>query len=62
MTKGASKSIKKKNKLYRKYLSDPREINVKVCKKYKKRLDHIIRLSEKNYHEQELISMNMIRK
>ena len=62
MTKGASKSIKKKNKLHRKYLSDPSEINVKVCKKYKKRLDHIIRLSEKNYHEQELINMNMIRK
>jgi hypothetical protein len=55
MTKCVLKSIKKKNKLYKKYLSDSSKINENVYKKYKNKLNHVIRLSKKNYYEQELI-------
>jgi hypothetical protein len=54
MTKCVLKSIKKKNKLYKKYLSDSSKINENVYKKYKNKLNHVIRLSKKNYYEQEL--------
>ena len=55
MTKCVLKSIKKKNKLYKKYLSDSSKINENAYKKYKNKLNHVIRLSKKNYYEQELI-------
>ena len=56
MTKCVLKSIKRKNKLYSKYLSDPNKINENLYKKYKNRLNHVIRLSKKKYYEQELIT------
>ena len=59
MTKCVLKSIKRKNKLYSKYLSDPNKINENLYKKYKNRLNHVIRLSKKKYYEQELITLTL---
>ena len=48
MTKCIMKSIKNKISLYRKYLLVPNKVNEKLYKKYKNKLNHVIRLSKKS--------------
>jgi hypothetical protein len=42
MTRCIAKSVKQKNKLYKKYLQYPTGKNEKIYKKYKNKLNHVI--------------------
>ena len=52
MTSGLRTSIKHKNKLYRRLLRKPNEINKVVYKEYKNKLTTLIRKCEKDYYSQ----------
>jgi hypothetical protein len=47
MTHGISKSVTEKNKLYRKYLKTPNRKNEETYKKYKNKLNHLVKLAKK---------------
>ena len=49
ITSGILKSIKVKNKLYRRFLRNPSSENNTNYKKYRNKLNHVIRFSKKNY-------------
>jgi hypothetical protein len=55
MTKCIAKSVKQKNKLYKKYLQWPTEKKGKIYKQYKNKLNHIIRAAKKKHYEEQLI-------
>ena len=57
ITKGILKSINKKNKLYKKSLTNPTSINLKNYKHYKNKLLNIIRHSKKRYYEELFFSL-----
>ena len=54
MTKGLLISIKRKNKLYKKYLRKPRFENMKTYKDFKNKLNHSIRIAKRLYFEAKL--------
>ncbi len=56
MTRCIAKSVKQKNKLYKKYLQYPTEKNEKIYKKYKNKLNHVIKVAKKKYYEEQLIN------
>ena len=49
------KSVKSKNKLYKKFLNNPSSKNELPYKRYKNKLNHVIRISKKHYYEEQLI-------
>lgn len=51
LTKGIIKSIKIKNKLYKKYLICPNETNKNRYKKYNNKINHLKRISKKKYYD-----------
>ena len=55
MTKCILKSVKSKNKLYKKLLNNPTSKNELAYKKYRNKLNHVIRISKKQYYEEQLI-------
>lgn len=55
MTKCIIKSVKQKNKLYKKYLHNPTEKTEKIYKKYKNKLNHVIKAAKRKYYEEQLI-------
>ena len=55
MTSAILKSIKRKNKLYKTYLTTPNKKNENIYKKYKNKLNHTIKISKKMYYEEQLI-------
>ena len=55
MTKCIAKSVKKKNKLYKTYLNNPCERNENLYKRYKNKLNQVIKVSKKIYYEEQLI-------
>ena len=55
MTKCIAKSFKKKNKLYKTYLNNPCKRNENLYKKYKNKLNQVIKVSKKIYYEEQLI-------
>ena len=55
MTNCIAKSVKKKNMLYKKYLNHPTIKNENNYKKYKNKLNHVIRMSKKKYYEEQLV-------
>jgi hypothetical protein len=55
MTNGLLKSIKRKKKLYKTFLKNPSNKNEKTYKKYKNKLNHILKISKKNCYEQTFI-------
>ncbi len=50
ITKGLLTSVKKKNKLYKKYLANPTPVRDSQYKRYKNKLNHLIRISKKIYY------------
>jgi hypothetical protein len=56
MTKCIAKSVKKKNTLYKKYLCHPTTNNEDKYKRYKNKLNHIIKIAKKKYYEEQLIN------
>jgi hypothetical protein len=56
MTKCIAKSVKKKNTLYKKYLCHPTTNNEDKYKRYKNKLNHIIKIAKKKYYEEKLIN------
>ena len=53
-TKGLSRSVKKKHKLYKQFLKHPSPKNEFLYKSYKNKLTHTIRIAEKVYYERKL--------
>ena len=51
ITKGLLTSVKKKNKLYKKYLANPTPVRDSQYKRYKNKLNHLIRISKKTYYD-----------
>jgi hypothetical protein len=51
ITRCIAKSVKQKNKLYKKYLQYPKGKNEKIYKKYKNKLNHVIKVAKKKYYE-----------
>lgn len=54
MTTGLLKSIKRKNKLYHKFLRNPYSVNATQYKSYKNKLNHSIRIAKRMYYERKL--------
>ncbi len=50
MTKGLLKSIRRKRRLYKQYLSHPAESNKRKFVRYKNKLTNVIRAAKKNYY------------
>ena len=48
MTQGISKSVEIKNRLYRKFLKNRNERNNNIYKKYKNKLNHLIKIAKKD--------------
>ena len=55
MTKSVLKSVRTRNKLYKAYLIDSSKKNQNSYKKYKNKLNHVIKASKKMYYEDQLI-------
>ncbi len=55
MTKCIAKSVQKKNKLYKKFLTCPVIKNEITYKTYKNKLNHVIKIAKKKYYEEQLI-------
>ena len=55
MTKCIAKSVKKKNKLYKTLLNNPCKRNENLYKRYKNKLNQVIKVSKKIYYEEQLI-------
>ena len=49
------KSVRTKNKLYKTYLMNPTDKNEQIYKKYKNKLNHVIKTAKKKYYESLLI-------
>jgi hypothetical protein len=49
------KSVRTKNRLYKTYLMNPTDKNEQVYKKYKNKLNHVIKIAKKKYYESLLI-------
>ena len=63
ITPGLKKSIQKKHSLYAKYLKNSSRYNETIYKKYKNKLNHIMRSTERQYYQNELKkSQNNMRK
>ena len=54
LTKALLKSIKTKNKLYKKYLQVPTVDNSLLYKRYKNKLNHTLHLAKRRYYEKKL--------
>ncbi len=54
MTRGLLKSIKRKNKLYQKFLRNPSSVNENLYKIYKDKLNHSLRIAKRLYYERKL--------
>lgn len=55
LSKGLLKSINRKNKLYKKYLSSPNPNSESCYKNYKNKLNHSLRIAKRLYYEKKLI-------
>ena len=55
MTNYILRSVRKKNKLYETFLTNPNGKNEQLYKNYKKKLNHIIKIAKKTYYEEQLI-------
>ena len=55
MTSGVLRSIKRKNTLYKHYLTNPCKKNENKYKTYKNKLNHTIKISKKLYYEEQFI-------
>ena len=55
MTRCIIKSVMRKNKLYKSFLRNPSEKNKTKYKKYKNKLNHIIKMAKKIYYEEQLL-------
>ncbi len=51
MTRGIAKSIKMKNKQYRKFIRYPNKANKMIDKRYRNKLNHLLRITEKHYYQ-----------
>ena len=56
ITRSIANSVMRKNKLYKKYLHHPTANNENTYKRYKNKLNHIIKGAKKKYYEEQLIS------
>jgi hypothetical protein len=54
VSKGLLKSIKRKNKLYRKYMNQPCNSNENNYKTFKNKLNHLLRIAKRMYYEKQL--------
>ena len=55
MTNSIIKSIRRKNKLYKKFLCHPTSNNEYKYKVYKNKLNHIIKITKKRHYEEKLV-------
>ena len=55
MTNCILKSVRNKNKLYKRFLTKPSITNEKNYKNYKNRLNHIIKVAKKSHYEEQFI-------
>ena len=55
MTQGISNSVEIKNRLYKKFLKNRNERNYNIYKKYKNKLNHLIKIEKKDYFENQFI-------
>ena len=56
ITPGLLKSINKKNRLYKKFTRSPPLSNERKYKTYKNKLDHLIRIAKRKYHDTKFVS------
>lgn len=56
-----TKSLRHKNKLYKKYITNPTSLNHDKYKRYRNKLNHVIRAAKKKYYANEMVknSKNM---
>ena len=57
LSKGLLKSIKRKNYLYKKYLTTPNHENESLYKKYKNKLTHSLHIAKRRYFEEKLLNI-----
>ena len=50
ISRGLIKSSKTKEKLYKKFIKNPTKNNEQIYKKYRNKLNHLIRIAKKNYY------------
>lgn len=51
LTKGLKKSIRKKHKLYKAYLTSPPPLNFKFYSSYRNKLHHLLRIAKRQHYE-----------
>ena len=54
LSKGLLKSIRRKNRLYKRYLNTPNDVNQASYKKYKNKLNHSLRIAKRIYYDKQL--------
>ena len=54
LSKGLLKSVKRKNKLYKQYLSDPSSQKKALHKEYRNKLNHSLRIAKRLYYDKKL--------
>lgn len=54
LTKGLSKSIKKKNALYKQFLSSPTVSHKRQYKCFRNKLNHLLRIAKRDYYDKKL--------
>ena len=62
LSNGILKSIKKNNVLYKKSLCYPTLENINNYKKYKSKLNHVLRTAKRSYHQKGLNPQNLTSK
>ena len=55
MTNCILKSVRNKNKLYKRFVAKPSITNEKSYKNYKNKLNHIIKVATKSHYEEKFI-------
>ncbi len=54
LSKGLLKSIRRKNRLYKRYINTPNDVNQASYKKYKNKLNHSLRIAKRIYYDKQL--------
>ena len=60
LTKGLLKSIKKKNALYKRFLSSPTVSPKQQYKCFRNNLNHLLRVAKRDYYDQNLLNISLM--
>ena len=60
LTKGLLKSIKKKNALYKRFLSSPTASHKRQYNCFRNKLNHLLRVAKRDYYDKNLLNINLM--